>query len=75
MDKLKISINDELKECDVLYTFKSHNTKNCYLICTDNTYSNDKINVYSFIFYPKDENKGIEKITNNGCNGLICIIL
>lgn len=63
MNKLKISINDEVKECEVLYTFKSHNTRNCYLICTDNTYSNDKINVYSFIYYPKDKSKGIEKIT------------
>ncbi len=64
MEKLKISINDEVKECDILYTFKSHSTRNYYLICTDNTYSNDELNVYSFIYYPKDKNKGLEKITN-----------
>ena len=65
MDRLKISINDEIKECDVLYTFKSHSTGNYYLICTDNTYgNNDELNIYSFIYYPKDKNKRLEKIVN-----------
>ena len=65
MDRLKISINDEIKECDVLYTFKSHSTRNYYLICTDNTYgNNDELNIYSFIYYPKDKNKRLEKIVN-----------
>ena len=64
MKKLKISINDVEKECDVLYTFKSHSTRNYYLICTDNTYNNDTLNVYSFIYYPNDKSKGLEKITN-----------
>ena len=64
MKKLKISINDVEKECDVLYTFKSHSTRNYYLICTDNTYNNDTLNVYSFIYYPNGKSKGLEKITN-----------
>jgi uncharacterized protein YrzB (UPF0473 family) len=64
MKKLKIRINDVEKECDVLYTFKSHSTRNYYLICTDNTYNNDTLNVYSFIYYPNDKSKGLEKITN-----------
>ena len=64
MKKLKISINDVEKECDILYTFKSHSTRNYYLICTDNTYNNDTLNVYSFIYYPNDKSKGLEKITN-----------
>jgi len=62
MKKLKISINDEIKECDILYTFKSDNTNKDYLICTDNTYNGDSLKVYSFIYYPNDKNKGIEKI-------------
>ena len=61
--KLKISIDGEKKECDILYTFKSDNTNNNYLICTDNTYKDDKINVFSFIYYPDNKEKGIEKIT------------
>ena len=64
MKKLRISINDEIKECDILYTFKSDNTNNNYLICTDNTYTNNNINVYSFIYYPNDKSRGIEKIVN-----------
>jgi len=64
MKKLKISINDVEKDCDILYTFKSHSTRNYYLICTDNTYNNDKLNVYSFIYYPNDKSKGLEKINN-----------
>ena len=61
--KLKISIDGEKKECDILYTFKSDNTNNNYLICTDNTYKDDKINVFSFIYYPDNKEKGIEKRT------------
>ena len=62
MKKIKISINDELKECDLLYTFKSDNTNHNYLICTDNTYNNGNLKVYSFIYYPDNKEKGIEKI-------------
>jgi hypothetical protein len=64
MKTIKIGVNDELKECNILYTFKSNNTKNYYLICTDNTYSNNELNLYSFIFFPKDKNRGLEVITN-----------
>ena len=60
--KMKIKINGELKECTILYTFKSDNTNKNYLICTDNTYNDEKLNVYSFIYYPSDKSKGIELI-------------
>ncbi len=62
MCKMKILINEVEKDCDVLYTFKSEKTKKNYLICTDNTFTNDKLNVYSFIYYPNDKKKGIIKI-------------
>ncbi len=65
MEKIKIMINDDLKECDLLYTFKSDKTNNNYLICTDNTYDNDKLNVYSFIYYPDNREKGLEKISKD----------
>ncbi len=60
--KLKITIGNETKECDILYTFKSDNTNNNYLICTDNTYNDDRLNVFSFIYYPESKEKGLEKI-------------
>ena len=65
MNKLKIMINEELKECDILYTFKSNNTNNNYLICTDNTYEDEKLNIYSFIYYPDNKEKGLDKIINS----------
>lgn len=65
MKKIKLFINDDYKECDILYTFRSDITNKDYLICTDNTI-NDKnnLNVYSFIYYPNNKEKGIEKITD-----------
>ena len=60
--KLKFEINGEVKECDVLYTFKSDNTNKDYLVCTDNTYSVDGLNLYSFIYYPDDKARGMVKI-------------
>lgn len=62
MLKLKLRINGEEKECEVLYTFKSQNTNKDYLVCTDNTYENKELNIYAFLYYPEDKSKGLEKI-------------
>ena len=62
MKSLKLLINNIEKEYNILYSFKSDKTNKNYLICTDNTYTNDELNVYSFIYYPNDSNKGIEVV-------------
>lgn len=62
MSKMKVLINGVEKVCEILYTFKSENTKKNYLICTDNTFTNGELNVYSFIYYPNEKEKGIIKI-------------
>ena len=62
--KLKFEINGKLKECDVLYTFKSEKTKKDYIVCTDNTSSVDGLNIYAFIYYPNDKARGMERIEN-----------
>ena len=62
MSKMKVLINGVEKVCEILYTFKSENTKKSYLICTDNTFTNGELNVYSFIYYPNEKEKGIIKI-------------
>ena len=65
MKKIKFSINGIEKECEILYTFKSDNTNKNYLICTDNTIENEKLSVYSFIYYPNDKSKGVERISKD----------
>ena len=62
MEKLRFKINNKLKECDVLYTFHSDNTNNHYLVCTDHTEDNGVLNVYSFLYDPKNKKDCLQKI-------------
>ena len=63
-EKIKLLINNQTKEYDLLYTFESSITNNNYLICTDNSLNDKgKINTYAFIYYPMNKDKGIVPIT------------
>jgi len=63
MKKVKLIINDQIKEYDLLYTFDSTNTNNSYMICTDNSYGeNGKLKTTAFIYYPDDKKKGLTPI-------------
>ena len=42
MISINIGVNDDLKECNILYIFKYNNTNYYYLICTYNKYINNK---------------------------------
>lgn len=62
----KGKLNNEIKELEVLYTFKSMKTNKDYIIYTDNTYDkNNNLNVFASIYYPFNQNKELEKITDN----------
>lgn len=61
--KIKLLINNEFKEYELLYTFESNITNNNYLLCTDNSINDrGKINIYAFIYYPSNKGKGIVPI-------------
>jgi len=61
----KAIIDNEEKEFEILYTFKSFKTNKDYIIYTDNKYGEDNmLNVYSSIYYPSEPNKDFENIEN-----------
>lgn len=62
MKNIKVKINNEEKDLEVLYTFESENTKKEYVICTDNLLEDNNLNIYSFIINSKE--RIIEKITD-----------
>jgi len=62
-NKFKCIIDNVEKEFEVLYTFKSTNTKKDYIIYSDNTYDEDNnLNIYSSIYYPFESKKELENI-------------
>lgn len=64
-ESFKCVFNNEEKEFDILYTFKSLKTNKDYIIYTDNTYENNNLNIYASIYYPFDEEKELENIESN----------
>lgn len=61
----KYIINNVEKEFEILYTFKSLNTKKDYIIYTDNTYDNNKLNIFASIYYPMDMKMELKNIEND----------
>ncbi|MCD7771814.1 MAG: DUF1292 domain-containing protein [Oscillospiraceae bacterium] len=48
--------NNEIIDCDVLFTFKNTATNRCYIVYTENTYDeNGDIEVFASIFDPDDK--------------------
>lgn len=64
-ETFKCIINNEEKEFDILYTFKSLKTNKDYIIYTDNTYENNSLNIYASIYFPFDKEKELENIESN----------
>jgi len=60
MKNIKIKINNEEKNLEVLFVFESENTGKEYAICTDNLLEDDNLNIYSFIINSKE--RILEKI-------------
>lgn len=56
--------NDNIKEYEILYTFFNPNTNKNYVIYTDNTKEDDKLNIYASIYYPDDDTK-LDDITTD----------
>lgn len=58
MEKLYFNIvdeNDVKHKCEILSAYKLLKTGKHYMIYTDNTYDNGKLNVYAAIYDPNDE--------------------
>lgn len=61
-----VILNDEGKEikCEVLFTFKSDETKKDYIVYTDNTKDeDDNVKVYASIYVSGEEKGKLEAIT------------
>lgn len=59
----KCVIDGVEKEFEILYTFKSFKTNKDYIIYTDNRQDeNQKLNIYSSIYYPQNPEKELENI-------------
>ena len=59
-DNLTFSIIDEDNnevEYEIIVAFYWSKTKKNYLVYTDNTYTNDCLNIYASIYYPYDETR------------------
>ena len=56
--------NDNINEYEILYTFFNPNTNKNYVIYTDNTKEDDKLNIYASIYYPDDDTK-LDDITTD----------
>ena len=59
-DKLTFTIVDEDNieyEYEIILAFYWSKTKKNYLVYTDNTYTNDSLNIYASIYYPNDETR------------------
>lgn len=61
--KIVVLINNEEKECDVLFTYYSEDLDYTIIGYTDNTYTNNKLNIYVSKFNSNNE-KTIEAITD-----------
>ena len=61
--KIVVLINNEEKECDVLFTYYSEDLDYTIIGYTDNTYTNNKLNIYVSKFNSNNE-KTIETITD-----------
>ena len=66
MKKNKFTLIDENGkevEYDVLFTFESDETEKNYIVYTDNTKDDDgNIRVYASVYYPDDEDAGLDPI-------------
>lgn len=62
--KIVVLINNEEKECDVLFTYYSEDLDYTIIGYTDNTYTNNKLNIYVSKFNSNNE-KTIEAITDS----------
>lgn len=61
--KFKSIIDNEEKEFEILYTFKSTKTNKDYIIYSDNTYDEyNNLNIYASIYYPFESQKELENI-------------
>ena len=62
-EKFKCIIDNEEKEFEILYTFKSTRTNKDYIIYSDNTYDKyNNLNIYASIYYPFESQKELENI-------------
>ncbi len=58
MEENKFSIFDELGnevECEIINIFVLPKTNKHYMLYTDKSYTDDKLNIYAAIFDPNDE--------------------
>ena len=65
MDSKYITITDNdgnIFNYEIILAFYWSKTKKHYLIYTDNTYENEKLNVSAAIYYPNDETR-LDEIT------------